>query len=98
MACGLVPVVPAVGNVCDAVTDGESGIVLDERTADVRDRDRSARRRHLRAAVGSRASRQRPIFGRTRRRGSGGGVADAAGVVSARVASHIPRYIVLRDT
>ena len=34
MACGLVPVVPAGGNVRDAVTDGESGIVLDERTAD----------------------------------------------------------------
>jgi glycosyltransferase involved in cell wall biosynthesis len=34
MACGLVPVVPAVGNVRDAVTDGENGTVLDERTAD----------------------------------------------------------------
>ncbi|WP_435076765.1 glycosyltransferase family 4 protein [Halococcus sp. AFM35] len=33
MACGLVPVVPDVGNVRDAVTDGESGIVLDGRDA-----------------------------------------------------------------
>ena len=34
MACGLVPVVPDVGNVRDAVADGESGIVLDERDPD----------------------------------------------------------------
>lgn len=31
MACGLVPVVPDIGNVRDAVTDGENGVVLDER-------------------------------------------------------------------
>lgn len=34
MACGLVPVVPDVGNVCDAVEDGENGIVLTKRDAD----------------------------------------------------------------
>jgi glycosyltransferase involved in cell wall biosynthesis len=31
MACGLVPVIPDVGNVRDAVADGENGVVLDQR-------------------------------------------------------------------